>query len=393
MLKRIFNTSLQKKMKSFPIVSILGPRQCGKTTFVKSVLPDWKYLDLEKPSDAIPVMDDPEGRLKQLGSKIIFDEAQQVPKLFEILRSYVDENRSHNGQFVLLGSASPGLIKGISESLAGRTAFLEMSPFLWPEIADKKLEFTINRLWLRGGFPDAFLMKDPASLLDWYEGYTRTFIERDLTAMGITISPTQMRKLWMMLAHANGTIWNASQIASSLGLNYQTINRYTDILEQTFLIRKLQPYYINIKKRMVKSPKILLRDTGLLHYFLGIQNKEGLDVQPSRGASWESFIVEQLISLYTLYVPGSRFWYWRTQAGAEVDLLIEKTGTIIPIEIKLHSSPSKDMTRGLVSCMNDLKIQKGYIVYPGNNEYSLGKGITVLPLEKVLNNPEVLSDL
>jgi predicted AAA+ superfamily ATPase len=393
MIDRIFTKSLLKKIDAFPVVALLGPRQCGKTTMIKAILRDWKYIDLEKPSDFIPFEEDPEQRLYQLKGKTILDEAQQLPQLFPILRGYVDENRDKNGLFVLLGSASPRLITQISETLAGRVSFLELTPFLYKEIYDYNTQDALIRLWYHGGFPDAFLQEERSNLLDWFDGYTRTFIERDLVNLGINISGLQMRKLWTMIAHFNGNVWNASQLASSLGVNYQTVNKYTDILEQTFFIRKLPPYFVNIGKRIVKSPKIYFRDTGLLHYFTGIHSIEQLNTHPARGASWEGFLIEQIIALYQLYVPGSRFYYWRTAGGSEVDLLVESTGRIIPFEIKLHSAPTNKMVQGLNACMQDLGINKGYVVYPGDELYHLSETVTVIPAKKLLLDTNFLQTL
>ena len=393
MIKRLSSKLLLKKVNSFPVISLLGPRQCGKTTLIRSLFPDWKYLDLERPSVFTPLSEDIEARIKFLDNKIIFDEAQQLPLLFPVLRSFVDENRNNKGQFILLGSASPKLIKQISESLAGRTTFLQLTPFLYKEVIEYNRSTSIENLWFRGGFPDAFLMDDNQTLLDWFESYTRTFVERDLAALGINVSSQQMRKLWTMLAHSNCNVWNASKLAASMGINYQTANRYTDILEQTYLIRKLQPYYLNIKKRIIKSPKILFRDTGLLHYFLGIHNLEQLVTHPARGASWESFIIEQLIALFEIHIPNSRFYYWRTSGGAEVDLIIETNGKIIPIEIKLHSAPAKNMVKGLRFCMSDLGVSKGYIIYPGDEMYSLDQNISVIPAKRILLENDVLNSL
>jgi predicted AAA+ superfamily ATPase len=293
---------------------------------------------------------------------------------------------------VLLGSASLSLIKSISESLAGRVAFVEMSPFLWQEVATADTGFDMATLWYRGGFPDAALADDDLARLDWFEGYTRTFIERDLAALGIDVAGPQMRKLWTMLAHTSGGLWNASQLASSLGVSYKTVNRYTDILEQTFLVRKLQPFFANIGKRLVKTPKIYMRDTGLLHYFLGIHSQETLATHPNRGASWESFLIEQLIVALSLFGPGCRFWYWRTAGGAEVDLLVEAGGSLVPVEMKLHSSPTRSLTGGMMSCLKDLRLKKGFVIYPGKEMYSLGEGISVLPADDVLCSPAMLLD-
>jgi len=267
MIERSYGPLLRRLLRRFPSVTILGPRQCGKTTFIRRALPDWTYLDLERPSDSVPLAADPEARLNQLGDRVIFDEAQRVPEVFPILRGVIDRRRSRNGRFVLLGSASPSLVRQISESLAGRTAFLDLSPFRWSEVKTHRQTGGLATLWFHGGFPPAFLERDDRARHEWLESYTRAFIERDLPALGIEVSASQMRKLWTMLAHCNGGVWNASQLAASLGVSYHTVNRYVDILEQTFLIRKLPPYFANIGKRLVKSPKVYFRDTGLLHFF------------------------------------------------------------------------------------------------------------------------------
>ena len=375
---RLATMRLRELLKQFPIVCILGPRQCGKTTFVKTVLSGWHYFDLEKPSDLVRIEEDPEAVLHQWGQHLIFDEAQRLPSLFPILRSFVDELPQKKGRIVLLGSVSPHLIRNISESLSGRVGFLDMTPFLLPEIQD------LQTLWLRGGFPDAYFQKNQQRRRDWFESYTRTYIERDLAAVGIDVSATQMRKLWSMLAHVHGGIWNASELASSMGTSYHTINRYADILEQSFLVRKLPPYYVNLGKRLVKSPKIYLRDSGLLHYFLGIQNKRDLDVHPKKGASWEGFVMEQILGIISAKTPRWEPFFWRTATHQETDLLLKKGTELIPIEIKTHTSPKKSDVPGLLSCMTDLGCKKGYVVRPQGKSYSLSHGIQVVTLEELL---------
>lgn len=386
MIPRHFTPRLRQLLRSFPLVCILGPRQCGKTTFIKTALPSWQYLDLEKPSDLVRISQDPENSLTRLKTHFILDEAQQFPEIFTVLRSFIDQRRRTNGQVVLLGSASPALIAEISESLAGRAGFLDLTPLQWHELKNKLKRFGIDSLWFRGGFPDACLQTSNQIRLDWFEAYTRTFIERDLSALGIAVTPSQMRKLWNMLAHYNGNIWNASELASSLGVSYHTVNRYTDILEQTFLLRKLPPYHVNIGKRLIKSPKVYLRDSGILHYFLGIHDSKTLDVHHARGASWEGFVLEHVINAFALNDPSAQAFYWRTARGAEVDLLIVKQGRVIPFEIKLHTSPQRKDALGLVSCMKDLGLDTGYVAHAGDKEYSLGKGIVALPVRALLSD-------
>jgi len=393
MIPRHYDSILRRLLRGFPAITILGPRQCGKTTFIRQVLPDWTYLDLERPADVSPLAADPEARLHQLGDRVIFDEAQRIPDLFPILRSLIDSHRARKGRFVLLGSAAPSLIRQISESLAGRTAFLDLSPFRWDEVANLRNPQGLAALWFRGGFPEAFLQENDLGRQDWLEAYTRTFIERDLNTLGIDVSTSQMRKLWTMLAHFNGAIWNASQLAASLGVSYHTVNRYVDILEQTFLIRKLPPYFVNVGKRLVKSPKVYFRDTGLLHYFLGIHSAALLDVHPARGLSWESFIIDQLISAYHRTLPGSQAFFWRTSRGDEVDLLMDIGKKKVPFEMKLHSSPGAQAIEGLRRCMKDLNLKRGYVVYPGRENYSLGGGITALAAEEILFCPQDIERL
>jgi hypothetical protein len=393
MIDRAYGIALRGLLRRFPAVTILGPRQCGKTTFIRRALPGWSYLDLERPADATPLGADPEARLAQLGDGVILDEAQRLPELFPVLRGLIDRHRSRRGRFVLLGSASPSLVRGISESLAGRTAFLDLPPFRWDEVEARRSRGGLAKLWFRGGFPDAFLARSDAALHDWMEAYTRAFIERDLPGLGIGVSAPQMRKLWAMLAHMNGGLWNASQLAASLGVSYHTVDRYTDILEQAFLVRRLAPYFANVGKRLVKSPKLLFRDSGLLHYFLGIRSARQLDTHPARGASWETFLVDQLVSAYKRLDPGSQAWFWRTAQGDEVDLLIETGSRLIPFEMKLHSAPGHGEARGLWRCMADLKLARGYLVYPGRERYSLGRGVTALPAESLLGRSARLASL
>ncbi len=387
MVPRAYLATLRRLLRAFPAVTVLGPRQCGKTTFIRRALPGWTYLDLERPSDLASLVADPEARLEQLGDRIILDEAQRAPELYPVLRSLIDRQRRKRGRFLLLGSASPSLAHGISETLAGRTAFLDLPPFRWDEVGGRREKDGLSSLWLRGGFPDAFLERDDARRNDWLEAYTRAFIERDLPGIGIEVSAPRMRKLWTMLAHANAGIWNASQLAASLGTSYHTVNRYVDVLEQAFLVRKLPPYYANVGKRLVKSPKLYFRDTGLLHYFLGIRSAADLSTHPARGSSFEAFVVDQLLSAYGRVVPGAQGYFWRTAQGEEVDILVDLGARRLPFEIKLHSAPGRGDTLGLRRCMHDLGLPRGYLLYPGKTRYSLGDGVMALPVEATLARP------
>lgn len=384
MIKRIFQEQLHRKLSIFPAVSILGARQAGKTTLVKEELNGWKYFDLQRPSDRAPFEADPESRLEQLDSNFILDEVQTLPELFPVLRSFIDKKRNTKGQFVILGSASFELLKNISETLAGRIGFLELPPFQWIELCKSEKKIAMNELWYKGGYPEPFLMNDNSNILEWFDAYTRTFIERDLSSLGIDFDFHNMRKFMTMLAHVNAEQWNASKISSALGINYQTVNRYLYILEKSFLIRRIPAYHANLGKRLVKADKIYYRDSGLLHYFLGIRDEETLSVHPERGSSWESFCVEQIINSMNHFSPGAQFFHMRTSGGAEVDLIVDTGQEIFPFEIKLHSAPGKDLCRGLKSCMSDLKASSGFVVYPGKESYSLGDGVIAIPISELL---------
>jgi len=354
MITRSKREEFQRKLANFPIVAILGPRQCGKTTFSKMELPDWTYLDLERPSDRRPLVADVEARLRSLGNHVILDEAQRLPELFPVLRSLVDEDRKKKGRWVLLGSASFEMIRGISESLAGRIAFVELPTLQMDELAnpsasESDVKRMIQERWFRGGYPEAFLQDLDLNRFDWFEAYEQTFVQRDVLELGLNVQTTTLERLWSMMAHGVGGIWNASQFGGALGVNYQTVNRYVELLEGAFLVRRLAPWYVNIGKRLTKSPKLFFRDTGLLHYFLGIRDPKILDVHPMRGHSWENFIVESLMERIDRMHHGAKFGYWRTHAGAEVDLIVEINGRIIPIEVKLHTSPVAAGTRPKVS--------------------------------------------
>lgn len=380
-------------LRRWPAVTVLGARQSGKTTFIRHALPGWTYLDLERPSDAAPLLADPEARVDQLGDRVIFDEAHRVPELFSVLRGTIDRQRSRRGRFVLLGSAATHLVQGISESLAGRTGFLDLPPFRWDEVRSARRRESLDDLWLRGGFPEAFLARRSGTRREWLEAYARAFIERDLPGLGIDVSAVQMRRLWTMLAHANGTLWNASQLAASLGVSYHTVNRYVDILEQTFLIRRLPPFFANLGKRLVKSPKVYFRDSGLLHNFLGIDSTRALQVHPARGLSWESFVIDQLISAFQRIRPGSQAYFWRTATGHEVDLLIDLGARLVPFEIKLHSAPGPNEARGVYTCIQDLQLPRGYVIYPGRETYSLGRHVMAIPATDLLSDPERIAAL
>jgi len=379
MIKRIIQKEVENSLSTFPVVCILGPRQVGKTTLAKEIQKNISpsvYIDLELPSD-YNKLNEPEFYLSEQKNKlIIIDEIQQKPELFSIIRALVDQNRK-SGRFLILGSSSPDLIKQSSESLAGRIVFHNLSTFLITELErDKK---TIDKLWIRGGFPDSFLAKDEEVSLAWRESFIKTYLERDIPNFGIKIPSIQLRRFWMMLAHSHGSLWNASKIASALGVSAPTAKYYLDILEETFIVRNLPPFYSNVKKRLVKSPKIYIRDSGLLHNLFEIENKEELLGHPAAGHSWEGFVVEQVINVLPKKYT---FYFYRTSSGAEVDLVIVKGDKpVLCIEVKLSLSPLP--TQGFFNSMIDLHCNNGIIIYPGSDTYSIKNSVKVMPISKL----------
>ena len=379
MIKRIIQKDVENSLSTFPVVCILGPRQVGKTTLAKEIqkkISSSVYIDLELPSD-YNKLNEPELYLSEQKNKlIIIDEIQQKPELFSIIRALVDQDRK-NGRFLILGSSSPDLVKQSSESLAGRIVFHNLSAFLITELeSDKK---TIDKLWIRGGFPDSFLAKNEEASLNWRESFIKTYLERDIPNFGIKIPSIQLRRFWMMLAHSHGSLWNASKIASALGVSAPTAKYYLDILEETFIVRHLPPFYSNIKKRLVKSPKIYIRDSGLLHNLFGIENKEGLLGHPAAGHSWEGFVIEQVINMLPKKYT---FYFYRTSSGAEVDLVVVKGDKpVLCIEVKLSLSPVP--TQGFFNSMIDLHCYNGIIIYPGNDTYSIKNDVKIMPILKL----------
>ena len=377
---------LRRLLQTFPAVAVLGPRQCGKTTLVRRLFPKAESFDLERPSDLRRLESDPEYVLGRLKPPVILDEAQRMPDLFPILRALIDEHRAGCGRFVLLGSAHPSLVRGISESLAGRIGFLELDPFTYAEAAAAGAG--LDDLWLRGGFPDACLHADRRSRRDWVDGYIRTFLERDLAGLAVDVSAAQMRRLFHMLAYANGALWNASEFGRALDLSYHTVNRYDDILEQGFLLRRLPPYFANLSKRLVRSPKIYLTDSGLLHAILGVETSRQLDVSPQRGLSWEGFMIEQIIRREKLAHPSSRFYFWRTATGQEIDLIVERGGRRIGVEMKVGTRVDPSDWKTLRYAIENLKLARAYVVNQSEAPYSPLAGVEVVPAERLLVSPK-----
>lgn len=378
MIKRLLQERVEKSLMRYPVVGILGSRQVGKTTLAKMIKNRMKrkviYLDMELPSD-LNKLQDPELYLSHFeDTLVIIDEIQRMLSLFPLLRALVDRKRTA-GRFLILGSASPELIRHSSESLAGRVIYHELSPFSLAEINSED----IQKLWLRGGYPESYLPKSNDGSYTWREAFIKTYLEMDVPQLGIHIPAQQLRRFWTMIAHSHGQLWNACKIAGSLGISAPTVRSYLDILEETFILRQIQPYHTNIKKRLIKSRKVYIRDSGLLHTLLNIRTIEDLHGHPSLGNSWEGFIVEQIIGV----LPERwQVYFYRTGAGAEIDLvLFDSKHKPIAIEIKYSMSPKVD--RGFWNAYEDLSCKKGYIVYPGAESYPLGKKVFTLPVKNL----------
>ena len=343
MLRRASAPFLRSTLRRFPAVTLVGPRQCGKTTLAREI--GGEYFDLEQESDRVR-LDLEWTRLVAGRTRVILDEAQTHPAVFPRLRAAIDADRARNGRFILLGSVSPALMRSVSESLAGRMAVIELTPFLWNELAARPMR---SRLWLMGGFPDGGVRR-PAAFPQWANSYLRLITERDLPALGIPCTPQVTKKLLRMMAALNGQQWNASELGRSMGVNYQTVTRYVDFIEGAFLLRRLPAFHANLSKRLVKAPKIHWRDTGLLHATLGIDSDDALRHHPAVGASWESFVVEQALGmLAALGVPHSAF-HFRTSDGYELDLVLESGRERWAVEIKLTSDPSPHDLARLEKC-------------------------------------------
>ena len=374
MIKREYYLNrIERGLERSPIVALLGPRQCGKTTLARQLVPSTSpsYFDLEDPAIA-QLMENPMTALSPLKGTVVIDEAQRQPGIFPILRVLADRD-DKPARFLILGSASPDLSRQASESLAGRVEIVDMRGFDMSEIPDADKD----SLWLRGGFPRSFLSNSDEDSLCWRRDFIRTFLERDLARYGFGMNPAVIGRFWAMVSHYHAQLWNGNEIAASLGIAPNTARSYLDALEQTFMIRRLQPWYENVGKRLVKTPKIYFRDSGLFHAIQGVTSATDLQVHPKLGASWEGFALEE--TLHALK-PLAAYFY-AVHSGAELDLFMLHRGKRLGIEFKRQDAPK--ITRSMQTSMNDLKLDALWIVYPGNREYDLSEQVTVRPLSTI----------
>jgi predicted AAA+ superfamily ATPase len=354
-----------------PVVALIGPRQCGKTTLARQLMAAGEagYFDLEDPATSLS-LDNPMSILSALTGLVVIDEAQRAPHLFPVLRVLADREEQP-ANFLVLGSASPELSRQSSESLAGRVEIIEMSGFGLAELEARDRQ----ELWLRGGFPRSFLARNATDSLAWRKNFIRTFLERDLAGLGFGMAPQAMGRFWTMLAHYHGQLWNGNEIAASMGVSPTTARTYLDALEQTFMIRRLLPWHANVGKRLVKTPKIYFRDSGIFHALLGIGGLEELMVHPKLGASWEGFAVEQILHSRR----GEDAYFYAIHSGSELDLFFPASQT--GIEVKFQDAPK--LTRSMRIAMEDLGLKELLVAYPGTREYPLAENIRVLPLSRV----------
>ncbi len=376
MKRTTFLQRIGECFRSHPMVGLLGPRQCGKTTLARDfirTLPNKRihYFDLEDP-EHLNRLSDPKLALSPLEGLIVIDEVQRMPELFPLLRVLIDR-KPRKQRYLILGSASRDFLRQTSESLAGRIVYLELPPFTVFEADD------VRRLWLRGGFPPAYLAKSNTDSMTWRKAYVSTFLERDLPSMGIGFSANTMRRFWMMLAHWNGQVFNASEFARSLDVTSPTIKRFLDILAGTFMIRILKPWHANIHKRQVKSPKVYFQDMGIMHALLNVPDHASLEGHPKIGASWEGFALEQVIRIYR--ADAEECFFWATHTNAELDLLIARGNTTLAFEFKYSSTPR--ITRSMHAALRELDLDRITIVCPGDTTYPLAENIRVTNLRQL----------
>ena len=363
-------------LQETPVVALLGARQVGKTTLARQVAATWpgqsRLFDLEVSAVREALTQTPDAVLRSSDGLVVIDEVQRLPALFEVLRPICDDP-NRRAVFLLLGSASLDLIRGVSETLAGRILFADVSGLSLFEVGSEHQQ----RLWMRGGFPRAWLASSPPAWTRWMQSFTQTFLERDIPGLGSRVSPAAIGRFWRMLAHYHGQVWNAAELARSMDVSVTAVNRYRDLLAGTFMIRVLPPWFENLGKRLVKSPKVYLRDTGVLHFLLGMEDADELSMHPRYGASWEGFALEQ-----TLVVHGAReACFYATSRGSELDLLLLRRGRRWGFEFKCTDAPRT--TKAMHIAIDDLGLEHLWVVYPGSLRYSLTDRITAMPLVEV----------
>jgi len=357
-----------------PVTVLLGPRQCGKTTLAGR-LNAAHVFDLEEPR-SLARLDEPQSALEPLTGTVVIDEVQRKPELFPLLRVLADRQKST--RFLLLGSTSPDLARGVSETLAGRVAYHDLGPLTFDETESQAW----RKLWLRGGFPRSYLAGNDDASAAWREDFIRSHLERDIPALGISIAAETFRRFWLMLSHYHGQALNFSELGRSFGVSDHTVRRYLDILAGTFMIRLLPPWHANVGKRLAKAPKLFMRDSGLFHTLQTISNWEQLESHPKLGASWEGFALEQALRLKRITHP----FHWRTHTGSELDLVWQAAGGLWGMEFKYRDAPR--MTKSIHSVLRDLNLKHLWIVYPGGEVYQLHEKVTVLPLAELANAKE-----
>jgi predicted AAA+ superfamily ATPase len=363
-------SQIRRGLKRSRVVALIGPRQCGKTTLARQIVPagSLNYFDLEEP-ESLARLDEPMTALSGLRGVVVIDEVQRRPELFPILRVLADR-RPLPARFLVLGSASPELIRQSSESLAGRIETIMLSGFSLGEVGAHAL----SQHWLRGGYPLSYLARTLEDSVSWRRLFVQTLLERDLPQLGVTIPAVALFRFWTMLSHYHGQIWNAADPARSLGVSEPTVRRYLDLLTGLFMIRQLKPWHANLAKRQVKAPKVYLRDSGLLHHLLGIRTRKDLLSHPKSGASWEGYALEEILKS----VDVDDFYFWGTHGGAELDLLLLVNGLRIGVEFKRVDAPR--LTRSMHIALEDLALDHLAVIYPGKTIYALGECVTVLPL-------------
>lgn len=363
--------ALERLMKHFPVTAILGPRQCGKTTLAGELKAD-HHFDLENPRD-LALLAEPQLALEDLSGLIVIDEIQRMPELFPLLRYLVDTRKAQ--RYLILGSASQNLVRQSSESLAGRIAFHYLGGF---RLTDVGLEYW-RKLWMRGGLPPSFTAADDDAGFLWLEQYVATFLERDIPQLGISIPASTLRRFWTMICHYHGQILNHSELARSFGISDMTVRRYLEILEGTFMIRMLQPWHVNLGKRLVKRPKLYIRDTGLLHTLLAIRTPGDLATYHKLGSSWEGFALET--AARAIGKRNEELAFWATHSGAEVDLFWQEQGNNWAVEVKYSDAPR--LTLSMTSAIKDLELSHLWVVYPGDRTYLLAPKVTALSIDKI----------